>query len=282
MNTILLITTLFFLTAQSIGRRIYTDSTGGAGVYTYAVFTGIGALVFFLVTAKDLTWDMGILPYSVIFALSYLTAGIFATKAISAGSLSLTSLISSCSLIIPTFYSLFFLDENGSPMLYAGIALLIFALVLVNKTSESMPITGKWLICVSISFVGNGMCSLTQKLQQYAFNGAGKNELMIIALIIVIAGSIIMTVITERKKIIVYTKHSALNGLICGVANGIVNMLVMVLLGRMPASVVFPLISGGGIVLTHAVSRTFYKEKLSRRQTFGFILGILSIVLLNL
>lgn len=282
MNAMLLITTLVFLTMQSIVRRAYTDKTGGAGIYTYSIFAGIGALIFFLVTAKDLTWDLSILPYSAVFALSYLSSGIFLTKAISVGSLSLTSLINNCSLIIPTLYSLLFLNESGRPMLYAGIVLLIVALILVNKTSETTPITGKWLLYVSISFIGNGMCSLTQKLQQYAFDGAGKNELMIIALVIVIAGSVIMSAVTERKKITIYAKHGAFKGLICGVANGIVNMLVMVLLGRMPASAVFPLISGGGIVLTHAVSRFLYKEKLSRRQTFGFVLGILSIVLLNL
>ena len=59
-------------------------------------------------------------------------------------------------------------------------------------------------------------------------------------------------------------------------------MFVMIMLGLMPASVVFPLISGGSIVLTYVVSRVFYNEKLSRRQMVGFIFGILSIVLLNL
>lgn len=282
MNTGLLITTLLFMTTQSVVRRMYTDKTGGAGVYTYSVFAGLGALVFFLITAKDLKWDLGILPYSIVFALAYLSSGIFVTKAISIGSLSLTSLINNCSLIIPTFYSLLFLDEDGSLMLYAGIVLLIFALILVNKTSESLQITGKWLLYVFISFAGNGLCSLTQKLQQYAFDGAGKNELMIMALAIVIVGSIIMAFIYERKSVAAYSKHGMLNGLACGVANGIVNMLVMVLLGKMPASVVFPLISGGSIVLTHIVSWILYKEKLSRRQTIGFILGVLSIVLLNL
>lgn len=282
MNSIYLVTILIFLLTQSVIRKLYSKKTHGAGVYTFSVFSAIGALLFFLLTIKNPVWDLRILPYALVFAVSYLSSGLFGLKAISVGSLSLTSLITNCSLIVPTFYSLLFLGEKGSVFLFAGVAFLIIALILVNKSSESMPITGKWLLYVSISFIGNGMCSLTQKLQQDAFEGAGKNELMIFALLFVIAGSAVMMFLQERKDIVPCAKVGFLSGIVCGIANGIVNLLVMVLLGTMPASVVFPLITGGSIVLTYVVSRVFFHEKLSKRQTLGFLFGIASIVLLNI
>lgn len=282
MNSIYLIITLVFLLTQSVIRKLYSEKTHSAGVYTFNVFSGIGALLFFLLTIRNPVWDLRILPYAFVFAASYLSSGVFGLKAISVGSLSLTSLIVNCSLIVPTFYSLLFLGEKGSVFLYIGVAFLIIALVLVNKSSDSMPITGKWLLYVAIAFVGNGMCSLTQKLQQDAFNGAGKNELMIFALLFVIIGSAVLMFIHERKNIVTYAKVGSFNGLICGIANGIVNLLVMVMLGTMPASVVFPLITGGSIVLTHVISKVFFHEKLSKRQTLGFLFGIVSVILLNL
>lgn len=282
MNSIYLTTTLIFLLTQSVIRKIYSKKTGGGGTFTFNIFSGCGAVLFFLITIRNPNWDLRILPYAIIFAASYLASGIFGLKAIFVGSMSLTSLIVNCSLIVPTFYSLVFLGEKGSVFLYVGVVFLLIALILVNKSSDSTPITGKWLLYVAIAFVGNGMCSLTQKLQQDAFHGAGKNELMIFALLFVIVGSILFACFYERKDASVYVKFGVWNGLACGVANGIVNLLVMVMLGTMPASVVFPLITGGSIVLTHVISTVFFHEKLSRRQTIGFLFGIASVILLNL
>lgn len=282
MNSIYLVTTVVFMLTQSVLRKLYSNQTKSSGAFTFNVFSGVGALLFFLLTMKDPVWDLRILPYAVAFAVSYLSAGIFGLKAISVGSLSLTSLITNFSLLIPTFYGLLFLGERGSVFFFVGVIALLVALVLVNKSSESMPITGKWLFYVAIAFVGNGMCSLSQTLQQNAFHGAGKNELMIMALVIVVLGSAVMMLLQERKEIKVYIKRGTVKGLACGVANGIVNMLVMVMLGAMPASVVFPLITGGSIVFTYVISRTVFHEKLSKRQTIGFVLGVASIILLNI
>ena len=69
---------------------------------------------------------------------------------------------------------------------------------------------------------------------------------------------------------------------LCGVANGVVNLLVMVASLTIEKSVMFPLISAGGIVLTWIISVFLYKEKLSMKQNIGLVLGIVSIVFLNL
>lgn len=49
----------------------------------------------------------------------------------------------------------------------------------------------------------------------------------------------------------------------------------------MPVSLMFPIISAGGIAATFVISQVFYKEKLSKLQLVGFILGTVSVVLLN-
>ena len=281
MNTVLLITTLICLTLREVAGKAYTQKTDG-GVYTYTVLSGLGTMLFFLLTSQNLIFHAGIFPYAILFAVSYLLAGIFTLKAISAGSLSLTSLIVSCSLLMPTLYGLIFLREPGGFCLYAGIILLLVALILVNKSSAKAPISGKWRLYVGIAFLGNGMCSVCQKAQQVAFDGAGKNELMILALGIVIVVNIILAFIKERKLFGQFVRHSLLTGFPGGISNGVVNLFVMIMLGRMPTSTVFPLISGGSIVLTSMVSRLIYKETLSKRQAVGFLAGVFSIILLNL
>ena len=77
-------------------------------------------------------------------------------------------------------------------------------------------------------------------------------------------------------------RHARFTAVAAGIMNGIVNLLVMVLSGMMATSVMFPLISAGGIVVTYIVSRFFYKEKLTKIQFAGFLTGLASIVFLNI
>ena len=69
---------------------------------------------------------------------------------------------------------------------------------------------------------------------------------------------------------------------ICGVFNGLTNFLVLVLNGKLPASVMFPVISAGGIVFIFLYSLFVYREKFKLTQIIGFVLGVGAIVLLNL
>ena len=63
--------------------------------------------------------------------------------------------------------------------------------------------------------------------------------------------------------------------------NGAANLFVMIL-AKMPASPVYPLISGGSIILTWIIARFFYKEKLTVYQNIGLVLGIGAVAFLNL
>lgn len=67
-----------------------------------------------------------------------------------------------------------------------------------------------------------------------------------------------------------------------GLANGAVNLFVVLLAARLPASLMFPIISAGGVALTFLASRTVYRERLSPCQLAGFAAGILSVIVLSL
>ena len=56
----------------------------------------------------------------------------------------------------------------------------------------------------------------------------------------------------------------------------------MVIGALVGAAVLFPIVTGGGLVCSFLISAFIYKEKLSRIQIFGFALGIVAVVLLKL
>ncbi len=282
MSALYLISIILGVAFQNVVRKPYTDKTQGKGVYFFGFLVSLAAMVFFIATSGGLKWNSGLILYGALFALAYSVATVAATVAVSCGSLSITTLIISYSLMIPAVYGLVFLKDPFSFGLILGFILLMISLYLINSRGEDSKVTFKWIVAVFLGFFGNGMCSVIQKMQQVKFEGNYKNEFMIVALAIVVVFLGIFAFVKERKDIKIYAKAGWHMALLCGIANGVVNLFVMILSGLMPVSVMFPMISAGGIIVTYLVSRYYYKEKLTKAQFFGFVTGIASVIFLNI
>jgi len=290
MYYLFLLLIVFFISLQNVCAKEYNKKGGALMFSAITVFFAVVVFVFSFFASSDggfhLTSET--LYYAVLFAVSYGSATIGTIFAIRYGSLSLTSLLSSFSLLIPTFYGILVLKESAGAFLYLGLVFLLTSLVLVNlngresrQKNPASKSTLKWVFFVLLAFIGNGTCTVVQKMQQINQAGMYKNEFMIVALSIVCAVTLVMSLILE-KDFLKSLKSGIIYGGVRGLANGIVNLLVISLALTMPASVMFPVISGGGIALTSFISMTFYREKLSAKQIAGLVLGILSVVFLNI
>lgn len=105
---------------------------------------------------------------------------------------------------------------------------------------------------------------------------------MVVALLLTGVALFGMAAGKERRMLGTHLRRGAPWYLLCGAANGVVNLLVMVLAKEMTASAMFPVISAGGIVMTFLVSVCIYKERLSVWQLIGVLLGAGSVVFLSL
>lgn len=282
LNIIYLLAIILGVSGQNLAKKPYTQKVGDGGVYFFSAVLSIAALLFFVATSKTLNFDVSFLPYSIGFAVSYAVFTVFMVLAVANGSLSLTSLFISYSLMIPTFYGLAFLKDSISFGFIPGLTLLVVSLFLVNKCEKKARFSFKWIIFVILAFIGNGMCTVVQKMQQVASDGNYKNEFMIVALAIVAVVMFTLSMIRERKKIETYVRAGWHWALICGSLNGMVNLFVMLLSEKMALSLMFPLISAGGLIVTYVVSRFVYKEKLTKVQFAGFVLGLASVIFLNI
>lgn len=284
LDATLIVMVILGMSTQGLTRKAFSVKYNAPFLFSF-LSVGI-AMLFFLVSALIsetgfiLSWDY--IPYAIIFALGYGAATVFGFFAIVHGSLGLTSLVSSYSLIIPTIYGILFLGEKPSIMLYIGLALLFVSIFLINFEKGEKKITIKWLIFVTLSLVGNGVCTTAQKVQQMDQNKAYKNEFMTIALLMVTLVCLIFALCYHKKDFKpVFTKPVIILPIVCGGANALVNYLVMVL-SRIDASLLFPVISAGGIIATGIISLTIYKERFTKQQIAGMILGIASVVCLNI
>lgn len=282
-NYLLVSLIVVLVTVQNFFKKV-AEKKASNFVFSFATGSTLAALLVFLFTSGGkFEFSFEYLKYSFAFATAYSTTLISTIYALLIGPLALTSLISSFSLILPAIYSILFLNEEISFLLIVGLMLLAVSLVLINfeKKGEEKKITFKWVLMCAIGFFGNGFCSIFQKLQQIEFSGKFKSEFMIIAFMICVIIFFIVTLITEKKIWLHNFKKCFVYYFPCGIANGVVNYLVIFLSLRMAASIMFPIISAGGNVLTFAIALLFFKEKLSVPQSIGLIIGTVAAVILN-
>ena len=273
------------LTVQQVFKKQYSLRCAG-GNYFFSASVSFFALLFFLLIPGKISLGTDILPYSAGFAAVFALATVFSVMALTIGSLAITSLVLSYSLIIPTLYGILFLNEKITPLKCGGILLLLISLFLVRaQTKEdnkaSKP-TVKWIIYVLIAFVANGMCSVVQNAQQRKFDGTQNSNFMILALIISTAVLFVLSLIFERNTILNALKKGTVLSAACGICNGATNYLVMVIIAAVASSVFFPVLSAGQLILTFIISVFAYREKFIHRQIAGLACGLVSLVILNI
>ncbi len=283
LNSLFIVIITVAMSAQNVIKKGYNQKSEGKGVFTFSAVTVLVACLFFVVKSGfSLPVSLEMLPFAIGFAIAYFCASIFNFLAIQAGPLSLTSLAVSYSLIIPALYGLIFDGDEAGIWLFVGLALLCVSLVLINAKKGDTKITLKWAIFTLIALLGNGICSTLQPLQSRIFGGVYDSSFMVVALLAVFLGLSTFAYFHERDEILPSLKCGVHLMALCGIANGLVNLLVMVVSKAVDNSVMFPIISAGGIVVTWIVSTFFYKEKLTAKQNLGMILGVLAIVFLNI
>ncbi len=288
MEYLLLSIVAFTASVQNIFKKKYSAKKKG-GVFLFSAMCSAVACLFFIAINRDWSYSVELLVPSLGFAAAYSTAIIFSFLAIRDGSLAKSNLIISCSLLIPAFYGMLFLNEPPRPTLLVGLVILVAALVLTNyekeeKNGTEKKTTLKWFIFVILAFIGNGMCSTVQKIEAIHYGDRGKNTFMIVALAIVAVVLTLAAVIAkdERKTIQDTVRAGWLLALLCGTANGLTNFLVLLLNSILPASVMFPVISAVGLIIAFLYSSLVEKEKFTSWQKLGYLLGVISIVLMNL
>ena len=286
MQYLLLLLVLTTLSAQNLITKNYFVKAKASSPFIFSGFGVLFALLYFVATGIG-RLNFGetdkILPYSLLFAVTYGLA-VFTSKAsIGCGPLSLSALFCSYSLMLPTFYGIFVTGDDVTLLKVLGITLLVISVILVNLKKEDSRITPKWVLLIILNIISNGICTIVQRVQQEDFSGEYKNEFMIIALAVVAFVMIISSVVlTKNRKAVLKDKALLKNSFLNGASNGFTNHMTMLLVAYLPSSVMYPTISAGSIIVSTVAAVFVYREKLSRMKIAGFVTGILSVILLNI
>ena len=291
MHYALLLLVALLLTIQKVTQKRF-NTTCGSGALLFSGMISLCAMGCFAVVAtvnRAWSWDASLILPALGFGLSYAAATVFVVLAIRNGSLAKTTLVTSYSLLVPALAGLVFLREPLKPTLAAGMIALVLSLWLTNhRRSEpnriGQPVTLKWVVCVALGFAGNGLCSTVQKLAPHYTKGGELNQTMYMIAALGLSSVVLITasLLTGETQPRTTLRHGAPLALVCGLCNAGVNLLVLYLNARIPASVMFPAISAGQIILVCAYALLLCRERFTKKQWTGFAVGVLAVVLLNI
>lgn len=287
MSYFLMFLTIVVSGVQSIFRKQFNSKTEGifSAPYVFNFLAAIASLVFLLFFGlTKYEFHLQTTIYACAFGILSEVAMVTILYAFMYGSLSLTSLLLSYSIILPALYGILILHEPFKWTTGIGLLLLVVSLYLFNKKKENLKITKKWLVFISLLFLSNGICAILMKVHQYHFPGEYTTEFQGTSVLIIafINAVILLFMGKKRRGTGRAFAHGTYLAALFGVCNVGANLLTMTLAAEVPAAILYPVVSGGGIISAYIIGRFIYKEKMSAVQNIAFFISLISIIVLNL
>lgn len=266
--------------------RSYGKKHGSGGMFFNAIIC-LAAMLFFVVTDKNgLCFPKEIFIYGFISCLMFASGFYSMYLALQLGSYAMSRLISSFSGIFAIGYGLLILKEPAGIITYIALILVFISVFLTNYSKGNADggktFSVKWLICVLVSLVSNGFIAIISRMQQIRFENAYDNEFMMLSFGGAFAALMLIGFFLEKDKFRSIIRSGTLYGLGAGLANGAANFLNLLTYLFIPISIVTPIRTGMGIVASFLISMVLYKEKFSKQQMVGAVIGVAAIVLLTI
>lgn len=241
--------------AAALGIFVLNGGFGGISLYTFLL-----AIAFGIVTALG---------------------NILNAKALTCGPWTYTSMIGSLSTIIPTLSGVIFWNEAFGVWRIIGVVLLLACFVLsTGKDKKGNKANFKWLIICLILFFVQGSIGLLQKIHQSSEHSGEIGAFLIIAFIISAAYSAVSATVCRKSSPskVRWNFPLILLAVLAGIFAAFNNEINLYLVGVVETVVFFPVVNGGGLILTALVSVIFFKERFTVKQWIGLGIGALSLV----
>ena len=236
----------------------------------YAVCIALFGIAFLGGQVSAFTIALGLM-FGVVTALS----NFYKMRALNAGPMHITLLVTTSSMIIPTMSGVFFGEKFSLLKLISVVFLIGFIYLSFNKTDDKKT-NKKWFLFCVLAFLFQGSIGVLQKIHQFSEYKGELNGFLFVAFICSLVYSRIRTGKSYRE--LGFRKKHIMFAIVCGVCTYIMNFLNLKLSGLLPSQLFFPLVNGSAIVLSSLMSVLFFKEHLSKKQLIGLCGGIVSLI----
>lgn len=216
-----------------------------------------------------------LITIGLLTGLAYYGAFYFYQKSVKDNGVSLSIAVGKMGIIIPMLLSLFLWKEIPEIIQWIGIIISMVAIGVINISPKDFK-GSKFKTSLLLFFVIGGLGDFFNKLFQVSVGSVYKDLFLAVVFGAALFASIFMTI--KHKNI---TKMSILFGIMVGIPNMLTAFYLIKALSKMNATVVFPMYSGGAIMLSMLWSMFAFGEKLKLKEIVGIVMIILALVLIN-
>ena len=283
--TLVIISTILFSLQFLFTQRF--QETSGTGMKPTLVFSLYKSLVIILmmllISGFKIQFSWFSLLMATVYAVSSMAMSYYSLKAFAVANLSVYSVFSMLGgMILPFFLGVLFFDEGDKLVFKIICCALIVVAVLLNIKSGKQD--KKALFYYFAVFVLNGMSGVISKLHQSSsLSPVDSSSFMLWSAVVTVVLSAAWLLIAYRQIPLVKGKNILfVTGY--GVFNGLGNLFLLIALSGengLPASVQYPLVTGGVMVCSTIIS-TIRKEKLTFREYIATFIALLASIFIAL
>lgn len=281
-NYILVILATVLLAVDFALQKLYQQKRGTgirSGLTFNAIIGLVTAVIFLAINGFKVQFSLYGLIMAMCMSVCLLSYTILGFRVLKAGNMAFyTMFLMTGGMVVPYVFGLLFLDEPFSFLRIIGLVIIIVAIILsnLNVVKSSPKIIA---ICVVIFFL-NGGCSVSSKLCQtpnpygvvtpteFVFmTGTIRFVLCSIALLASNHGE------SKKENGEKLEFRNVLPIILCSaVVSGVSYMLQLIGAANLPATVLYPIVSGGSIIFSTIAGMICFKEKPNLYQKIGVAL----------
>jgi len=284
-----------FAITKLFGRAV--EKNMGTTMVMLVVSGAAGAVLYFIINGFQIQFSTVSVFWSFVLALLIIPCHAIGIKVLSMGSLAIYSMFMMLGgMLVPFFYGIVFLGEPLSLGKALG-SILLTACVVLQAVWQKEPAdtTGKadsrqkyrfFLLCMVI-FLCNGLTGVVAKV-----HGISEGAVDAVSFIVTYCGFIsllslvilLLSFCRDREKMrqqskVMFGSKPLLLVVALGIASYTGSFLHVKAAVHIPASLQFPLVSGGVIVLSSLISAVAFKERLPAKEWLSLLGAFVATVL---
>ncbi len=251
------------------------SATLAAGLKFNAVSGLLKAIIFFVLSGFTLEFSVFSITLALLMAVANIAYVLIGFQILKHASMALYSLFLMCGgMLLPYFYGVLFLNEEVNAFRMVGVLIILIAILLSNKTKQGVNVTV--ILCCIAVFLLNGCVSIISKAHQISEAFAPVNSaafVMYSGLFKGLVSLLVLPFVKSQKQATIFSSKTTL--LVIGASaliGGVSYMFQLIGAKELPATVLYPLVTGGSIIFSTLSGIVFFKEKLSVYQAISIVL----------
>lgn len=280
---IYLILAILFSTGVFVAMRLFEKfnlDNHQALMWNYVFATGTG----FVVCKKfDTLPQLVAEPWfglSVLTGFWFIFTYLLMTASTQRSGVTVTSLSSKISVVLPILAGVIFFSEPLSYMTAIGIVLALVALFLVvGGKKDSGDVNKNWLLPILI-FFGTGTGDILMKITEQQHTGGDMGFMIAFIYFVALVFGIIIVVSDIIRGKSKWQWKNAIGGIMLGVINYFSTYCVYNAMRYFTNVVLFPIYNIGVVSLTAVIGWLAFKEKLTWKNYLGLAIAIIAVILI--